>query len=234
MASRDPSFEELSEQVRSLLAAARRQSKGQQQRLGRFLRIVAGMAAAAVLTPLIMLTGGLLLGAGLKSLIATPLAVVAVWAVILYAGLRSRAGSRATADVSPPSQRADSEHWIERQHGTLPDDARRQLDLIAEKLELLAPRLRVLDEPGPAASEARRLIGDDLPALVRAYQKVPRMLRGRPLHGGASPERRLLEGLVTIEDALDQLHAQLAADDVDAFASHQRYLQLKYRRDVLE
>jgi hypothetical protein len=40
-----------------------------------------------------------------------------------------------------------------------------------------------------------------------------------------------VEGLTTIDVAIDRLHARLAADDLRALATQQRYLEMKYKDD---
>jgi hypothetical protein len=60
---------------------------------------------------------------------------------------------------------------------------------------------------------------------------VPRELTQKPLYGGATPERQLIDGLGTIDQQLSRLHERLAKSDLHAFATHQRYLELKYKRD---
>ncbi len=77
----------------------------------------------------------------------------------------------------------------------------------------------------------RRLLAEELPELVRGYQKVPRALRGQPLHGGHSPDRHVIEGLATIDEEIGRMQARLAADDVRALATQQRYLEIKYKGD---
>ncbi|MET0388326.1 MAG: hypothetical protein ABW321_20305, partial [Polyangiales bacterium] len=71
----------------------------------------------------------------------------------------------------------------------------------------------------------------ELPELVRGYRKLPRELQRQALHGGSSPERQLIEGLSTIDEQIGRMQEQLAADDMQALAVHQRYLELKYKRE---
>jgi hypothetical protein len=66
---------------------------------------------------------------------------------------------------------------------------------------------------------------------VNVYQKVPRALQQQPLHGGPSPDRQLVEGLTTVEEAIGRIHERLAADDMRALATQQRYLEIKYKGD---
>ena len=113
----------------------------------------------------------------------------------------------------------------------LPFAAQTKLDSIAMRLEALAPQVAAVSSDRPGASELKRLLGEELPELVRGYLKVPRALQSQPLHGGLSPEKQLIEGLGTIDEQIGRLHEQLAADDLRALATHQRYLDLKYKRD---
>jgi hypothetical protein len=166
----------------------------------------------------------------------TPLAVITTWAAILFVAYRR---PRLPAPVAMtqsdlPQLPARTEEWIEFQRGSLPFAAQQRLDNITIKLEALTPQLRALDPQTATAVEARRLLGEDLPELVRGYQKVPETLQRQPLHGGPSPERRLIDGLATIDEEIGRLHERLAADDLHALATQQRYLEIKYKRDKLD
>ena len=123
-----------------------------------------------------------------------------------------------------------TEEWLDRQRPTLPGAAMGMLDSIGVKLEALAKQLRTLDEGEPAAAEVRKLVGEQLPELVKGYQRVPDQLRTVDRFG-QSPDRQLVEGLGLIDQEIAQMSAQLAQGDLDALATRGRYLQVKYRGD---
>jgi hypothetical protein len=179
-----------------------------------------------------MIAFGFLLGPrAIEGLIATPLALVLSWAAILYWSLSSSTSPKAIAKTDVAQLPARTEEWLEGQRRTLPADARDPLDAIGLRLEALTPQLQTLDPQRPEALEIRRLLAEELPELVSGYQKVPRALQQQPLHGGPSPDRQLVEGLTTVEQAIARIHERLAADDIHALATQQRYLDLKYKRD---
>lgn len=123
-----------------------------------------------------------------------------------------------------------TEEWLDRQRPTLPGAAMPLLDSIGMKLDVLAGQLKTLDEREPAAAEVRKLVGEQLPELVKGYQRVPANLRGQDRFG-QSPDRQLVDGLSLIDQEISQMSAQLAQGDLDALATRGRYLQVKYRGD---
>ena len=116
--------------------------------------------------------------------------------------------------------------------GALPAPARTLADTIGMKLETLAPQLATLDENEPAAAEIRKLVGKQLPELVRGYQRVPEPLRREP-RNGRTPDEQLVDGLKVIEEEIGQMSAQLAQGDLDLLATRGRYLQIRYRDDEI-
>jgi hypothetical protein len=133
----------------------------------------------------------------------------------------------ATADLPLLPQR--TEQWLETQRRALPAPAARLLDGIGAKLESLAPQLEGLDPHGPAAGAVRKLLGDELPELVKGYQRVPQQLRRQPGIAGPSPDRQLCEGLSIIDSEISRMTQQLASGDLHLLATRGRYLELKYR-----
>ena len=122
-----------------------------------------------------------------------------------------------------------TEQWLETQRPALPPPAARMLDSIGGKLESLAPQLVGLDPREPAAGAVRKLLCDELPELVKGYQRVPRHLRGQPGISGPSPDRQLVEGLGIIDGEISRMTQQLASGDLHLLATRGRYLELKYR-----
>ena len=122
-----------------------------------------------------------------------------------------------------------TEEWLETQRRALPPPAARLLDGIGGKLESLAPQLEGLEPHGPAAGAVRKLLCDELPELVKGYQRVPQYLRKQPGITGPSPDRQLVEGLSIIAEEISRMTQQLASGDMHLLATRGRYLELKYR-----
>lgn len=161
------------------------------------------------------------------------IAVLAMLASIVIAILFSR-----EPDVSAEQLRrvdlkllpANTERWLNTQRLALPAPAVRIADGIGVKLEALGAQLQNLDEREPAAAEIRRLIADDLPELVRGYQRVPANLRREGLNG-MSPDKQLVDGLAVVDSELARISEQLATGDLNQLATQGRYLELKYQGD---
>jgi hypothetical protein len=124
-----------------------------------------------------------------------------------------------------------TEEWLAGQRRALPAPATRLIDGIGLKLETLAPQLQALDEREPLAADIRRLISDELPELVKGYQRVPLNLRREGLNG-ISPDKQLVDGLAVVDEELGRLSEQLASGDLNRFATQGRYLELKYQGDA--
>lgn len=124
-----------------------------------------------------------------------------------------------------------TEEWLAGQRLALPAPATKLVDGIGLKLEILAPQLQALDEREPVAADIRRLISDELPELVKGYQRVPLNLRREGLNG-ISPDKQLIDGLSVVDEELGRLSEQLASGDLNRFATQGRYLELKYQGDA--
>lgn len=167
------------------------------------------------------------------ALLAAPIVLISSWSAILYWAFgRRRPPPRLTPKTDIAQLPAQTSDWLEQERLLLPRAAQPQLDAIGQRLELLAPQLRGLDAQSEPASHVRRLLGEELPELVRGYRKLPPALAQQPFYGGPTPEQQLLEGLATVDKQLGVLHERLAQGDLHALAAHKRYLELKYdRRD---
>jgi len=198
----------------------------------RVLKIAALMWLSMIVIVIGMIASGLLFGpTGAEGWLATPLAVIASWAAILYWFRVRKHTPRTLAHRELAQLAAHTGEWLYEQRGGLAAGAKPQLDSILQQLEALSPQLRALQPNNPAAAEVRRLIAEELPELVEGYHKVPPAFRGQSLHGGPSPDRQLVDGLATVGEELARMHARLAADDLHALATQQRYLESKYKGD---
>jgi hypothetical protein len=230
-------FEEAAHIIRSFTKDERRLArlKRKRRRFRRLLRAILAMVIAPFIIIPVMIASGLLLGPqGYEGMIAAPLAVMFSWGLILWWALaRRRAPPPSKVAVRAadlPQLPAQTEQWLDGQRDGLPWAAQKQLDSLTLRIESLTPQLQALDPGTPAAGEVRRLLAEELPELLRSYHKVPRALVQKPLYGGPSPERQLLEGLETIDKQVARVHEQLATNDLHALATHQRFLDMKYNR----
>lgn len=206
--------------------------KRKRRMLRRMLKgFLAMMVVTFVIVPAMIASGFLFGPRGTEGLIAAPVVLFSAWAVVLYWTFGRKPRPRLVGKSDLPQLPAHTEEWIELERAGLPAAAQGSLDSITQQLEALTPQLAALDAQSPGATELRRLLGEELPELVRGYRKVPPALATQPLYGGPSPERQLIEGLETIDKQVARVHERLAADDLHALATHNRYLELKYKPD---
>lgn len=123
---------------------------------------------------------------------------------------------------------AQTERWLERQRPALPPPARTLVDQIGVRLETLSPQLANVPNDGEAADELRRLIGEQLPAFLGDYQKVPPPLRGQ-VRNGRTPDAQLVDGLKLIDQEIAIMTERLAQGNLDSLQTRGRYLEMKYR-----
>jgi hypothetical protein len=207
---------------RLMQRAARRKRQSARAKIGRIALVAVALAIAVP-------AWGLLVGpVGAGGLMLTVLAFV-VMALVLSIFPRDEA---APAETLPTTELAllplRTEEWLASQRPALPAPAARLIDNIGVQLEILAPQLQTLDAREPAAAEIRRLIADDLPELVKGYQRVPQNLRRDGING-MSPDKQLLDGLGVVESELGRMSEQLATGDLNKLATQGRYLVLKYQ-----
>lgn len=216
---------------------SKRRRKERRKLLSRFLKAGLLMMFVTFIVIPAMVAGGFLLGPrGVEGLVAAPLLLFFSYAGILYWTFKRRPQLPVTLSALPKASEiaqlpAQTDDWLEQQRTFLPFAAQTKLDSIGQRLDELALQVQKLDPNQPVALDLRRLLGEELPELVNAYRKVPAGLQTKPLHDGPSPERRLIEGLATIDEQIGHMHERLAAEDLHALATHQRYLDLKYKRD---
>ena len=123
---------------------------------------------------------------------------------------------------------AQTERWLEAQRPALPAPAMTLVDRIGLRLETLTPQLATLDANTQEAVDVRKLIGEQLPAFVKDYEKVPASLRTTP-RNGRSPDAELVDGLKLIEQEIGEMTARLAQNDLDNLSTRGRFLEMKYK-----
>ena len=201
-------------------AAARRRRERRKARAARMMRrmffitlaIFVGAVAWGMISPI---------GAG--GVMAVALAMILAWVGVILFTAEPNARAEELPQVPLKALPARTEQWLETQRPALPAPANRLIDQIGVRLEGLAPCVQNLDEREPAAAEVRRLVGEELPELVRGYQRVPQQLRRQ------GPDAQLVEGLRLVESELGRMTEQLASGHLDQLATQGKYLELKYR-----
>jgi hypothetical protein len=184
------------------------------------LAIVVGAIAIGWFVPLGM-GGALLVGALL----------VAVTLFLLFATLTPAVRAEQLTQVPLKALPLMTEQWLDTQRKLLPAPAQTLVDGIGVKLETLSPQLATLDEREPVAAEVRKLIGEQLPELLKGYAKVPPPLRG-VARNGKSPDAQLADALKLIDDEIGDMSAQIAQGDLDSLETRGRFLEIKYRDEV--
>lgn len=204
-------------------AARRRRESDIKTRIGRIALADTAIVVAALVIGFITPIG--MFGA----LAVMALLIVATLAFAILPGTREPVPEQFHA-VPLRALPQQTEAWLERQRPALPAPAVSLVDQIGVRLETLAPQLATLDEREPAAAEIRKLVGEQIPELVKGWQRVPEPLRATP-RNGLSPDQQLVEGLKVIEVEIGEMSANLAQGDLDSLATRGRYLQIKYRDD---
>ena len=222
--------EEFLNRTRPRYTAVSKRSRQQREgeilgRLGRIAAvdalIIVGAIIAGYMSPAGIGMGGALLVMGLLVVMTFLLAVFP---------LSAPPTSEQLSEVPLKALPLTTERWLEAQRPALPAPMRTLIDSIGVKLETLAPQLATLDEREPAAAEVRKLIGEQLPELLKGYARVPEPLRSVE-RNGLTPDQQLAQGLQLIDDEIAEMTGQIAQGDLDALATRGRYLQIRYRDD---
>ncbi|MBX9795914.1 hypothetical protein [Sphingomonas sp.] len=159
--------------------------------------------------------------------------IVMLVATMVMLAIPTRPAPRAEqlARVPLKALPAQTGRWLETQRPALPAPAVQLIDTISTRLDTLALQLDRLPEEAPAATELRKLLGEQLPEFVKGYAQVPPALR-RAERNGTTPDAQLVEGLKLIDQEIGEMTEQLAQGDLDSLATHGRFLELKYRGDA--
>lgn len=193
------------------------------RRIGRIAMADGAIIVAAIIAGFMLPTGIGMFGALL--VMALLIAATAIFAIFPLSVAPNVEQLAQTPLKALPQQ---TERWLSTQRPALPAPAISLVDSIGLKLETLAPQLATLDDSSPAAGEVRKLLGEQLPELLKGYGRVPEPLR-RIERNGLTPDQQLAQGLQVIDDEIGQMSAQLAQGDLDLLATRGRYLQIKYQ-----
>jgi hypothetical protein len=195
-------------------------------------------SAGRKLVRILLANAAILIGAVLFSALVTPIGLFGFLAMLLLMTATTLAILMSRSERAPSEQKlrqvdlkalpAQTERWLEAQRPALPPPARTLVDRIGVRLETLSPQLAGVEPEGETAYELRRLVGEQLPAFVGDYQKVPPPLR-RQERNGRSPDGQLIDGLKLIEQELDDITKRLAQGSLDSLQTRGRYLEMKYK-----
>ncbi|KQM64292.1 hypothetical protein ASE75_09910 [Sphingomonas sp. Leaf17] len=207
------------------IPSARRRNTGSARR--RLTRIV--VADAAILIAAFVV--GLIVPLGI---IGTTLVMVLLIATTLALAILPDQRPAPSPDklraVELKALPAQTGRWLSAQRQALPAPAITLVDQIGLRLDALGPQLARVEDDTPDAADLRRLIGEQLPAFVADYQRVPAPLRGVP-RNGRTPDAELVAGLKVIDQEIGDMTNRLAQGDLDSLATRGRYLEIKYRGD---
>lgn len=212
-------------QAQATIKRARRKTRSALQRLILIAIANAVILIAAMVTGLILPGGIGIFGA----LAAMMLMLAATLAIALAPAPRAPTPAK-LAQVDIKALPAQTERWLEAQRPLLPAPAVQLVDRIGRRLDTLSPQLAGVDDETPEAMEVRRLIGEQLPAFLRDYERVPEPLR-RVERNGRTPDAQLVDGLKLIEQEIGDMTQRLAQADLDSLSTRGRFLEMKYREE---
>jgi hypothetical protein len=203
-----------------------RARRRQVQDLGR--RLTRIMIAVAVILAVTTVVGLVVGGIGIMGALAM---IVAIVAAILFFGARPTerpVSFERLAQSDVKALPAQTERWLVAQRPQLPAPAVQLVDRIGQRLDMLSPQLARVENDAPEAQEVRKLVGEQLPAFVADYARVPPALRGQE-RNGRTPDMELVDGLKLIEQEIGDMTQRLAAADLDQLQTRGRFLELKYK-----
>jgi hypothetical protein len=193
--------------------------------VGTRLAIICAVDALILIAAAVL---GMMMPLGLFGALAVLLLMAAVTIGIALAPIARPPSEKVLREVDIKALPAKTERWLEAQRPALPAPARGLIDQIGVRLDTLSPQLGRLDGREEEAFEVRRLIGEQLPAFVNDYARVPEPLR-QVERNGRTPDAELVAGLRLIEQEIADMTARLAQNDLDSLSTRGRFLEIKYR-----
>ena len=184
------------------------------------------IAVGAILAAAIV-TGIIVNGIGFIGVMVS--AMLIMCAIAVFSGQKLRPPKRADLAKIADARHlvARTELWLEHQRRGLPAPAITLVDQIGSQLDALGIQLEHVEPLHPAAVETRKLVGETLPGMIDAYNKIPAHLR-REERAGVTPDEQLVESLVKISAEIDHVTRQLADGALDDLAIRTRYLDYRY------
>lgn len=209
--------------------------RGHSRRLRRKGRSVATRLALIAAADAVILIAAMVIGfmvpIGLFGFLAVMLLMVAVTLAIALAPAAKPPTEARLREVDLRALPAQTERWLEAQRPALPAPAARLVDRINQRLDALSPQLARVEPGTETAFEVRKLVGEQLPAFVNDYARVPASLR-QTERNGRTPDGELVNGLQLIEREIAEMTARLAQGDLDQLQTRGRYLEMKYKDDA--
>ena len=229
-------FDDIASRLDTRDGAARDSARRERQRLnaglGRTAKRV-GIAVAVVALATVVI--GIIQPIGIFGLLAAILV-----GLVLICGIVAL--SRRPATVRPPIEpdlpnaamvdRFDS--FLFRSRPALPAPAQAEIDALSAVLPPLRETLARVPDNDPAAQDARRLMSAHLPGLVERYQTIPTAFRGEVDGEGKSVDARLADSLRAGRQAIADVSARLAKQDVAAFETHGRFIESRYTDEKID
>lgn len=218
--------QELLDRTRMGDAGVRARKRREGEVIARVTRIA--VADAVILVAAVIV--GFFLPLGMFGALAVIALLIAVTVILAMAPVTAEPVAEKLPGAPLKILPLQTQAWLDRQRAILPAPAQTLVDQIAQRLSMLGQQVATLDEGEPAASEIRKLVGEQLPELVKGYAKVPEPLR-RTQRNGRTPDEQLVEGLRVIEGEIGEMSSHLAQGDLDSLATRERYLQIRYQGD---
>lgn len=205
-------------------------TRSRKRREQEVLRRVGRIAIADFAIIVVAVVVGLFVPLGMFGALAVMALLIAATAILALMPSGGEAEPEKFAGAPLRALPLQTEAWLDRQRPALPAPAQGVVDSIGVQLDGLAAQLANLDEGEPIAVEIRKLVGEQLPELVKGYGRVPTPLRTVP-RNGRTPDQQLVDGLKTIETEIAEMSERLAQGDLDQLTTRERFLQIKYRDD---
>ena len=214
--------------------AARDAARRERQRLNAGLgRTLSRIGIAVLLISIATIAVGLIEPIGMFGFLAAVGLAIGVGAMLIFSGGREIAAPDVTPNLPNGQmvQRFDS--YLFRARRALPAPAQAELDLLSAQLPALRQTLERIPDLDPNAQDARRLMSVHLPNLIDRYVHVPAAYRGERDGEDVSVDQRLVEALAAGRQALTEISEKLARADMAAFETQGRFIQSRYKNDVL-
>lgn len=205
-----------------------RQGRGKKRRINEAATRVKRVVIADVAIILMAIGWGFITPIGMGGALLVLLALIAATVIFALLPAESAPAPEALGKVELKALPRQTERWLDAQRPLLPAPAIRLADDIGVKLDMLTPQLATLSDKEPAAAEVRRLVGEQLPELIKGYHRVPQSLRAST-RNGKSPDAQLVDGLKLIDAEIAEMTAKLAEGDMNLLATRSRYLEIAYK-----